>query len=97
METALHADLTGATGARVFFCDPHSPWQKGTDENANGLVRQFFPKGTEFEGVPDDEVRRVQDLINGRPREALGWRTPAEAMAEVLSGVQSSQAGAMTA
>ena len=76
---------------------PHSPWQKGTNENTNGLIRQFFPKGTEFDEVTEDEVRRVQDLINGRPRETLGWRTPAEAMAEVLSGVQSSQPGAMIA
>lgn len=97
VEMAFHADLTESTGLKVYFCDPHSPWQKGTNENTNGLIRQFFPKGTEFDAVAEEEVRRVQDLINGRPRETLGWRTPAEAMAEVLSGVKSSQPGAMIA
>ena len=77
--------LHGGDGLRVYFCDPHAPWQKGTNENTNGLIRQFFPKGTEFADVSDEEVRRVQDLLNGRPREKLGWRTPAEAVVEVLS------------
>jgi IS30 family transposase len=94
-EMALHAEFTRATGFKVYFCDPHSPWQKGTNENTNGLIRQYFPKGTEFADVTDEEVRRVQDLLNGRPRETLGWRTPAEAIAEVLS--EASEAGAMTA
>lgn len=85
VELAEHARFTGATGFRVFFCDPHSPWQKGTNENTNGLIRQYFPKGTEFSDVPPEEVRRVQDLLNSRPRETLGWRTPAEALARVLS------------
>lgn len=96
VEMALHAELAEATGFKVYFCDPHSPWQKGTNENTNGLIRQFFPKGTEFADVSDEEVARVQDLLNGRPRETLGWRTPAEAVAEVLSS-QASKAGAMTA
>lgn len=85
VEMAAHAAFTEATGFRVYFCDPHSPWQKGTNENTNGLIRQFFPKGTEFADVSDAEVRRVQDLINGRPRETLGWRTPAEAIADILA------------
>lgn len=85
VEMASHADFTEATGFKVYFCDPHSPWQKGTNENTNGLIRQFFPKGTEFADVSDERVREVQDLLNGRPRETLGWRTPAEAVAEVLS------------
>ena len=96
-EMALCSELVDEAGIEVYFCDPHSPWQKGTNENTNGLIRQFFPKGTEFDGVPEEEVRRVQDLINGRPRQTLGWRTPAEAMAEVLSGARSSQSGAMIA
>lgn len=85
VEMAAHADFTEATGFRVYFCDPHSPWQRGTNENTNGLIRQFFPKGTEFADVSDEEVARAQDLLNGRPRETLGWKTPAEAVAEVLS------------
>lgn len=89
---AEHARFTEATGFRVYFCDPHSPWQRGTNENTNGLLRQFFPKGTEFADVTDEEVREAQDLLNGRPRETLGWRTPAEALAEALA-----KAGAMVA
>ena len=85
VEMARVADFEEATGFRVFFCDPRSPWQRGSNENTNGLVRQYFPKGTRFDGVGDDEVAEVQDLLNGRPRKTLGWRTPAEALGEVLS------------
>ena len=67
-----------------------SPWQRGTNENTNGLLRQFFPKGTEFADVTDGKVREAQDPLNGRPRETLGWRTSAEALAEELA-----KAGAM--
>ena len=86
VEMAEHARLTGACGVRVYFCDPRSPWQRGTNENTNGLIRQYFPKGTESADVADEEVARVQELLNTRPRKTLGFRTPAEAMAEVLSG-----------
>ena len=85
VEMARVADFEEATGFRVFFCDPRSPWQRGSNENTNGLVRQYFPKGTRFDGVGDDEVAEVQDLPDGRPRKTLGWRTPAEALDEVLS------------
>lgn len=91
-EMADAARFTLATGFRVYFCDPHSPWQRGTNENTNGLIRQYFPKGTRFTEVTDDEVRLMQDQINGRPRETLQWRTPAEALAQELG-----TAGAMTA
>jgi len=84
-ELAQAARFTEATGFRVYFCDPRSPWQKGTNENTNGLLRQYFPKGTDFSAVTDGEVRLAQDQLNGRPRETLGWRTPAEALAEALS------------
>ncbi len=92
-ELAQAARFTEATGFRVYFCDPRSPWQKGTNENTNGLLRQYFPKGTDFSAVTDEEVRAAQDQLNGRPRETLGWRTPAEALAEYLAG----ESGAMTA
>ena len=84
-------DFAGATGFEVYFCDPHSPWQRGTNENTNGLLRQFFPRGTDFSRVTDAEVREAQDLLNGRPRKTLGWRTPAEEMARTLA-----ESGAMT-
>ena len=79
-EMADAARFTLETGAKVYFCDPRSPWQRGTNENTNGLIRQFFPKGTSFLDVTDDEVARMQDLMNGRPRETLGWHTPAEVL-----------------
>ncbi len=86
MEMARHADFTERTGVKVYFCDPHSPWQRGTNENTNGLVRDYFPKGTDFSKVTDEEVREMQDRLNGRPRRTLGWKRPAEAYAELLDG-----------
>lgn len=83
-EMAGHAAFTEATGVRVYFCDPHSPWQRGTNENTNGLIRDYFPKGTDFARVTDEEVREMQDQLNGRPRETLGWRMPADVLAELL-------------
>lgn len=87
MEMASHASFTEKTGVRVYFCDPHSPWQRGTNENTNGLIRDYFPKGTDFTKVTDEEVREMQDQLNGRPRETLGWKTPSEAFAELLEKV----------
>ena len=84
-EMASHAAFTEETGVKVYFCDPHSPWQRGTNENTNGLIRDYFPKGTDFTKVTDEEVREMQDQLNGRPRETLGWRNPAEAFAELLA------------
>ena len=84
MEMARHVEFTAKTGARVHFCDPHSPWQRGTNEDTNGLIRDYFPKGTDFSKVTDDEVREMQDQLNGRPRQTLGWKNPAEAYAELL-------------
>lgn len=79
-EFAAHAAVTEALGVEFYFASPHHPWERGTNENTNGLIRQFFPKGTSFLDVTDDEVARMQDLMNGRPRETLGWHTPAEVL-----------------
>ena len=87
VEMARWPRFAEATGFGVYFCDPRSPWQRGTNENTNGLLRQFFPKGTDFSEVTDGEVAEVQDLLNGRPRETLGIRTPTEAMSELLGVV----------
>lgn len=77
-EFARCADVTAATGAEFYFCPPHSPWERGTNENTNGLVREYFPKGTDFSLVAPEEVGRVYDAINRRPRKCLGYRTPLE-------------------
>jgi IS30 family transposase len=84
-EMAAHAAFSVATGIPVYFCDPASPWQRGTAESTNGLLRQYFPKGvTDFSAVPDDELEAVAVELNGRPRETLGFLTPAEVLAEHL-------------
>lgn len=84
-EMAGVADFELATPFKVYFCDPHSPWERPSNENANGLVREFFPKGTNFSEVTDEEVARVQWLLNNRPRKVLGWKFPSEVLQEVLS------------
>jgi transposase, IS30 family len=84
-EMADHVRFRVDTGVEVYFCDPASPWQRGTNENTNGLLRQYFPKGTSFLDVTDTEARRVARELNGRPRKTLGWDTPAEALTALLA------------
>jgi IS30 family transposase len=83
-EMSEHTRFTEDTGITVYFAHPGSPWERGTNENTNGLIRQFFPKGTEFDKVPLREIRRVERLLNGRPRKVLDFQTPEEALYELL-------------
>ena len=84
-EMALHTKITEATGLPIYFCDPHSPWQRGTNENTNGLLRQYFPKGTDLSFYGPGLLDQVAAELNARPRKRLGWRTPAEELDRLLS------------
>jgi IS30 family transposase len=85
IEMAQHAQLRLDTGLQIYFCDPRSPWQRGTNENTNALLRQYFPKGTDLTRHNADDLTAVAQALNSRPRKTLGWRTPEEVLNEYLS------------
>lgn len=86
-EMAEHAAFTIASDCKVFFCDPHSPWQRGTNENTNGLIRDFYPKGTDFNAISDADLAETQRLLNIRPRAIHDWNNPRAMMTELIDSV----------
>lgn len=85
---AQHVELRQDTGMRIYFCEPRSPWQRVSNENLNGLLRQYFPKGIDLSRYGSAELAAVAQALNNRPRKTLGWRTPAEVFDEHLSALK---------
>jgi IS30 family transposase len=90
-EMSRHKELTAATGVKVYFCDPHSPWQRGTCENTNGLLRQYLPKGTDLSVYSQDELDAIADSLNSRPRATHNFHSPFEVFAETLASASQPQ------
>ena len=84
-ELSQHARFSVETGVDVYFCDPHSPWQRGANENTNGLLRQYFPKGQDLSDITQARLNQVARELNERPRETLNWRTPLEALGATVA------------
>jgi IS30 family transposase len=91
-EMACHPELARRLKIDIWFCDPHAPWQRGSNDNTNGLPRQYMPKGTDLNGASQTCLNDVANLMNNRPRKTLGWRTPAEAMADEIAAFKSTVA-----
>jgi transposase, IS30 family len=83
-EFALHDKISKELNTSIYFANPYSPWERGLNENTNGLIRRFYPKGTDFSGVTEEEILRVQNLLNERPRKTLGFKTPKEVLTKEL-------------
>lgn len=84
-EMSRHVELTAQTGVKVYFCAPHSPWQRGTCENTNGLIRQYLPKDTDLSVFSQEELDAIADSLNSRPRATHNWHTPLEVFAQTLA------------